>query len=262
MGVKIRWITFLYVLVLKECDFKVFSRLRIGNLEGTLLSACNFQIDVVLTLFENVLSKPTPCQFFLLELEYHGRTRDSFLFNSTHFLKKWMFETLLKRYAEVGVKHEHFVEEVDCFWGRARILHPQICFFLRRIRIQVLECFEISHETLVSIIWRANNLEDDRKLIVGAKRETLSLFGRIFGWRQGKARLAREERLPVHESRCVFLHHAEKFSEDAPYGPNVNSWSVIFLEKNNFGGSIPSGDHMTRQFAFHISARIFGPHQL
>jgi len=233
-----------------------------GNLEGTLLSACSFQIYVVLTLVENVFSQTTPRQFFLLELEIDGSARDSFLLNGAHLLKKRMFETLLKRDAEVGVKHEHFVEEVDSFGGRPRILQPQICFLLRRVRIQILERFEISHETLVSIIGRANNLKDDRKLIVGAKWETLSLLSRILGWGQGKARLAREKWLSVHESRRIFLHHAKKFSENAPHGPNVDPRPIIFLEKDNFGGSIPSGDHMTSQFALHIPARIFGPHQL
>ena len=99
-------------------------------------------------------------------------------------------------------------------------------------------------------------MEDDHQLVVGSEGETLALFVRLLGGRKRETRLTGEKRLPVHEGRRVFLHHAEKLREDAADRPDVDSRAVVFLKQDDLRGSVPPSNDVTRKFPLHLSSEL------
>lgn len=63
----------------------------------------------------------------------------------------------------------------------------------------------------------------------------------------------------IQESWGVFLDHIQEFCEDTPDTPDINSGSVVFLEKDKFWGSVPSGDNVSSKFSLDVfSVGFFG----
>ena len=78
-----------------------------------------------------------------------------------------MLQTLLEGDAIVWVEDENFLQEVDCLGRRPRVLLNEIRSWTCGELFQVLEGFQVSDETFVRLSWRADDLKDNRKLVIG-----------------------------------------------------------------------------------------------
>jgi len=73
-----------------------------------------------------------------------------------------MLEALLERDAEVRVKDQDLLEEIDSLrWG-AWVLLLQVSPRVWSELFQVLQSLQVSNKAFVALSWRANNCEDDR----------------------------------------------------------------------------------------------------
>ena len=95
---------------------------------------------------------------------------------------------------------------------------------------EVFERLQVGDETFVAFGRRPDDCKNYGQLVIGAEWEPFPLLGRVFGRREWEAGLAGEKRLSVHESRRIFTHHAEQFSENAANSPDIDSWAVILFE--------------------------------
>lgn len=86
------------------------------------------------------------------------------------------------------------------------------------------------------------------------------LFSSLIG-RKREARLSREKRLSVKVCRGTFLHHTQKFSENAADRPDVDSRAVFFFKEDKLGCSVPSCDDVTRQFSLKVFTLVFSSFQ-
>lgn len=97
----------------------------------------------------------------------------------------------------------------------------------------------------LSCIWRSDHFKYHVKLIGGliwklwaraASSIRLSLFART----EWEARLTREEGFTISVIFNMFFHHPQEFSKNTADCPHVNGSAVLFIEKNDFGSSVPA----------------------
>jgi hypothetical protein len=60
----------------------------------------------------------------------------------------------------------------------------------------------------------------------------------------------------------VFSHAIDEFCKDAADCPEVDSWAIIFLEKNDFWCSVMTSNYMSSKFSFPQFPLIFGLNEL
>lgn len=89
--------------------------------------------------------------------------------------------------------------------------------------------------------------------------ESALLHGIISIRREREAAASWEKRRSVEECRRVLLDHVHEFREDAPDTPDVDSCSVVFLEKNQLRSTVPTSHDVSRQLALSCfrSKRLF-----
>ena len=95
-------------------------------------------------------------------------------------------------------------------------------------------------------------------MIVLGNGESVSLDASVAVRAQREAGFAREERLTVEISGSALLHHTKEFSENTTNTPHINSLTVVFLEENELGCTVPPGHDVTSKLTLHVLALIFG----
>ena len=135
----------------------------------------------MLTLCNNELSESLPIQLHALKFENDRLPNDSFLLCVAHCSEKRVFKALLQGYSIVGVKDQDLLQKVNRLRWRPRVLLLEVCPWVPRELLEVLERFQVGNEAFVRLRWRANDLENDCKLVVRREREPFTLLCRVLG---------------------------------------------------------------------------------
>ena len=136
-------------------------------------------ISIVLALGEDELSESLAVQLHALELEHDWLTDNSLLLRVAYRREKRVFQTLLQRDAEVRVEDQDLLQEIDSLGRRAWVFLLEVGAGVRRELLEVLKRFQVRDEAFIGFRGSANDLENDRQLVVRREGEALPLFGRI-----------------------------------------------------------------------------------
>ena len=184
-------------------------------LRSHLSRRCFAHRFIELNLFKEKSAEVLAVEVLLLEFDLDLLVRAHLLLGLLDLLKECMVEGLVHGYSEVRIENQNALQQVHSVCPSPWVERVQVDPRLVREGLEVLQGLGVSHVGLVVVGGGADNFENDSKLVILRKRESLSLLTGIPVGREWETRFSREQRLSIQIGWRTFLHHSEQLSEYA-----------------------------------------------